>query len=92
MPEWVAYSKYEGIARDSKKCARDVPPRFRYAPVEASVPLALQGVSRFARKPAPCRCVVPMTFPAAYDAVRGGLRATSSFLATLAESMRGYVG
>ena len=74
VPEWVAHSRYGRDFRADVQAGRgpqEVMPRFlRWT--ERETPAALQGERRFARAPAPCRCVVPGTLPNRLQAMRQG--------------------
>ena len=81
VPEWVAYSTY---TQEEILLRQDFPsPRYARILSEDKPPLELQGISRFRKTVAPCRCVVPDMLPLAANEVFEALFELKRFVARM---------
>ena len=95
VPEWVSHSCYrigEGVSDvREERGPHDIMPRFlRWT--ETTVPAALQGESRFLRRPAPCRCRVPPRLPNRLKALRQAARSCHACIELLRRNLDLYFG
>ena len=94
VPEWVSHSCFpEGMGVTDvlqERGPHDIMPRF-HRWQERTVPAALQGQSRFKRKPAPCRCVVARNVPNRLTALRQATRSCCACIDSLRHNLGSFV-